>query len=73
MRSYLNLSTVTEKIVARLVCILYENILNTLSLKFKTAPTKEKLVSIIMDEMSLKHDNQVSVQKSYVTMETSTY
>lgn len=35
-------------------CGINQNILNILKLKFSTAPIKEKIVSIIMDEMSLK-------------------
>ncbi|KAF0750100.1 Uncharacterized protein FWK35_00013842 [Aphis craccivora] len=35
-------------------CGINQNILNILKLKFQTAPIKEKLVSIIIDEMSLK-------------------
>ncbi|KAE9527913.1 hypothetical protein AGLY_012737 [Aphis glycines] len=35
-------------------CGINQNILNILKLKFQTAPIREKLVSIIVDEMSLK-------------------
>jgi len=58
MRSYLNLPTVRS--LRRWLqgldvsCSINENIMNILSLKFKTAPIKEKLVSIIMNEISLK-------------------
>jgi len=58
MKSYLNLPAVRS--LRRWLqgldvsCGINENILNILSLKFKTAPIKERLVSIIMDEMSLK-------------------
>jgi len=35
-------------------CDINQNILNILKLKFQSAPIKEKFVSIIIDEMSLK-------------------